>query len=155
MTKVLQRPLPRPTPESKPFWDGCRNHQLLIQKCKSCGDLRFPPSLLCPSCSSLETEWVPSSGKGEIWSHAVFHKVYHPAFERNIPYVVAVVELEEGVRMVTNIVGCAPDEVSIGMAVEVFFDDVAPEVTIPRFKPSKTEDAQVKTDEDQGPLPQR
>ncbi len=133
--KDLSKPLPRPTPESKPFWEGCKNHQLLLQRCKGCGDVRFPPNAVCPSCTSPEFEWIPSTGKGEVWSHVVFHQPYHPAFERLIPYGVAIVELEEGVRMVTNIVGCPPEDIRVGMQVEVVFDDVSAEISLPKFKP--------------------
>lgn len=138
--QAVKKPLPHPTHESQAFWAGCKNRQLLIQRCTSCGDVRFPPSPVCPSCMSLDSEWVPASGKGEVWSFVTFHQAFHPAFERNIPYVVAVIELEEGVRMMSNIVG-PPEAVKIGMPVEVIFEDASPEITLPKFKPAAPEAA--------------
>lgn len=141
MMKSLSKPLPKPTQDTTPFWEGCKNHKLLLQKCKECEDVRFPASIMCPSCGSLDYEWMSASGKGEVWSHVIFHLSYHPAYERLVPYGVAIVELEEGVRMVTNIVGCPPEEIHIGMPVEVFFDDVSENIALPKFKAVRGSDS--------------
>ena len=129
-----QKPLPAPTLDSKGFWDGCKRHEILIQRCKDCGTLRHYPRPMCPKCNSMNTEWVKVSGKGKIYTWTVVHQPAHPAFTE-VPYAVVIVELEEGVRMTSNMVGCQPDDLYIGMPVEVVFDDVTDEVTLPKFRP--------------------
>ncbi len=106
-----------------------------MQRCRACAALRYYPRALCPRCLSDETEWVLSSGRGSVYTYSVTHQNQAPGFRDEVPYVVAYVQLDEGVRLLTNLVGCAPDEIRIGMPVEVVFDDVSPTVTLPRFKP--------------------
>ncbi len=129
------KPLPRPTPESQPFWDGCRRHELLLQHCRACGRWWHPPSTLCPTCWSGDFAWEPASGRGTLFSWVVYGRVYHSGFREDVPYNVAVVALEEGPRMLTNVVGVIPDEIRCGMPVEVVFDDVTPDVTLPKVRP--------------------
>jgi uncharacterized OB-fold protein len=129
------KPLPRIDEESKGFWEACRRHQLYLQRCAACGVTRYYPRALCPECLSDATDWVLSSGKGCVYTFTVTHQNQAPGFRDNLPYVLAYVELDEGVRLLTNIVGCRPDEVRIGMAVEVSFEDVSDEVSLPQFKP--------------------
>ena len=128
----LGRPLPTLTLDTKEFWEGCRHHSLLIQKCHSCGALRHYPRPMCPKCNSMDYEWVKAGGKGKIYSWIVAVHQVHPALKT--PYIIAIVELEEGVRMNTNIVDCQPEELSLGMPVEVVFDDITQEVTLPKFR---------------------
>jgi uncharacterized OB-fold protein len=130
-----RKPLPVPSELSRPFWEACRRHELLVQRCLSCGTVRFPPAILCPECLSEEAEWKKSSGKGKVFSFVVFHRLYHPGFEGELPYTVALIELEEGARLISNVVGCPPVEVACDMPVEVVFEDVTPEVTLPKFRP--------------------
>lgn len=129
------KPLPVPTPESEPFWEGCRRHELLLQRCGACGSLWFPPAALCANCLSDSWSWSRTSGRGTVYSFVVFRRVYHPGFTDEVPYVVAVVELEEGPRLPTALVGVSIDDVSCDMAVEVVFDDVTETVTLPKFRP--------------------
>ena len=130
-----QKPLPIPNEDTKPFWDGLKEHKLRIQKCSQCGQFRFPPRIICPYCMSLESEWVEVEGGATVYAFTVVHRAYTPAYESELPYVVAIVELEEGVRLVTNIVGCKPEQVAIGMRVQLSFEDVTPEFTLHRFRP--------------------
>jgi uncharacterized OB-fold protein len=130
-----KKPLPVPSELSAPFWEACRRHELVIQRCQNCKAFRCPPAVLCPECLSEKVEWKKVSGRGKVFSFVVFRRVYHPAFETDLPYTVALVELEEGARLVSNIVGCPPEQVVCDMPVEVIFDDVTPEVTLPKFRP--------------------
>jgi uncharacterized OB-fold protein len=130
-------PLPVPDSNTRPFWDGCRQHRLLIQVCKTCGARRFPPTPLCMACHSPETEWIEASGRGVVFSWIVVElPVPKTVFAGDVPYVVALVDLEEGVRSPTNIVGCDPFRIEAGMAVTVRFDRVNDEITLPRFQPA-------------------
>ena len=106
-----------------------------MQQCGACGARRYYPRALCPSCLSSDTAWVLSSGRGTVYTYTVTYQNQAPGFREELPYVLAYVELDEGVRMLTNIVGCAPEDVKIGMPVEVTFEDVTPDVTLPKFKP--------------------
>ena len=129
-------PLMRPLVDfdNQGFWDGVKRHQLVFQKCKDCGTFVHPPRPMCPKCQSLNKEWSPSSGKGHIysWVTVTYDKAGYPAIK--VPYAVVLVELEEGVRVVSNVVGMKPEEVHIGMPVEVVFDDINEELTLFKFK---------------------
>lgn len=129
------KPLPRIDEESKGYWEACQRHELVIQRCGQCGVLRYYPRALCPSCLSDRVEWLRCSGHGTVYTFTVTHQNQAPGFRDALPYVLAYVELAEGVRLLTNIVDCAPDAVRIGMAVEVVFEDATPAVTLPRFRP--------------------
>ncbi|MFQ5852758.1 MAG: Zn-ribbon domain-containing OB-fold protein [Candidatus Binatia bacterium] len=128
------KPLPVPSLESTPFWDGCKEHHLLLPRCHRCGSHWFPAAATCPKCLSTEWEWARSSGRGKIYSYGVYHRVYHQGFQADIPYVLAVVQLDEGPRLVSNIVGCAPEELKCDMPVEVFFEDVTEDTTLYKFR---------------------
>jgi len=130
-----KKPLPTITDENRGFWDGCKQGRLQLQKCGACGHIRYPISHVCPDCLSYEFAWTPLSGRGEVFSYVVFHQLYNKAFAEDVPYNVALVQLEEGPRLYSNIVGVDNDAVKIGDKVEVVFDPVTPEVTIPKFKP--------------------
>jgi uncharacterized OB-fold protein len=131
----MEKPLPVPTEDSEPYWQGCKQHELRMQRCEDCGHFRFPPSVICPKCTSLEATWTKLSGRGEIYTFVIFHQVYHPAFDPDLPYNVAIVHLEEGPFMHANIVGCRNEDLRIGMPVEVVFEDISDEITLPRFRP--------------------
>lgn len=130
-----QKPLPEITDANRPFWDGLRAGQLLLQKCDRCGHVRYPISHVCPECLEAGHEWVPMSGRGEVFSYVVFHQVYNKAFADDVPYNVALVQLDEGPRMFSNVVGVPNDEVAVGTRVRLVFDPVTEEVTLPRFTP--------------------
>ena len=132
-----QRPLPKPDQDSVVYWEAARRHELLLQQCGACNQFRFYPRSICPNCLSDEFEWRRAAGRGIVYSFTVIHRPPFPAFRDKVPYVLALVELSEGVRMMTNIVDCNPNTVEIGMAVEVTFEDVTEEVTLPQFKPAK------------------
>ena len=133
--KEYKKPLPTPSPWSRPFWEGCKKRELLIQHCKDCGANIFYPKLYCPSCLSPNIEWIKASGRGKVYTFTVVHNYPPTAFAEDIPYVVAVVKLEEGVQLMSNIIGCEPEQVKCDMEVEVVFDDVTDEFTFPKFKP--------------------
>ena len=128
------KPLPTITDENRPFWEGCHQGKLRMQKCGDCGHIRYPISHVCPKCLSYKFEWADLSGRGEVFSYVVFYQLYNKAFEKDIPYNVALVQLDEGPRMYSNVVGVDNDAVKIGDEVEAVFDPVTPEVTIPRFR---------------------
>ena len=129
------KPLPKVNADNYEFWTGCKKHELRFQKCKACGHVRWPASMICPMCYSQETQWIVAGGKAKVYTFVVYHVAYHPGFEKDVPYVVADVELEEGPRLLTNIVGCQPDEVTCEMPVEVTWEDITPEFSLPKFKP--------------------
>jgi len=132
---AYRKPLPEITPVMRPFWEAARRHELVVQRCAACGTFRFPARDLCSRCLSREAEWALVSGRGAIFSWAVMHQVYHPGFADEVPYAVVVVELEEGARLVSNLVGCPVGAIAAGLPVEVLFEDVTPEVTLPKFRP--------------------
>ena len=135
MHMAHEKPLPQPTADTKPFWDGCKDHQLRFQKCVKCHHVRWPPSMFCPECHASQTGWIVACGKGSVYTFAVYHRAFHKAFEGDLPYVTAIVELEEGPRLLTNIIGCHPDNIRCGMPVEVAWEDVSEEFSLPKFFP--------------------
>jgi uncharacterized OB-fold protein len=134
----VQVPLPRPSPISKPYWEAARRHELLLQRCAACKQYVFYPRLNCTNCGSRQLDWVTASGHGTVYTYTVARRPTHPSFAARTPYVIAIVELEEGPRMTTNIVDCDPDSVKIGMPVEATFEDVSPDVTLVVFRPASS-----------------
>ena len=135
MTRAKTIPLPRPTALSRPHWDGCREGVLRVQRCAACGSYEFIPQAVCTKCQADELGWVESSGRGSVYSHTTVHRPPRPEFDA--PYVVAIVELEEGWHMLTNLVDCAPEDVAIGLPVEVDFRAVSDEISLPCFRPRR------------------
>ncbi len=129
-------PLPRPYQDTAPYWDAAREHRFVLQRCTECGEHQFYPRGVCSHCLSSDLEWLEASGKGTVYSFSVNHRAPHPGFADKLPFVLAIVELAEGPRMMTNIVDCDPETVAIGMEVEVVFDDITEEVTLPKFRPN-------------------
>lgn len=127
-------PLPELAGLHGEFYAHCKQHELRFQKCSDCGAWRHVPRELCASCGSWDWSWEASSGRGTIYTWTVVERPLHPQFAEACPYAPVVVELEEGVRLLSQVVDVAPDALEIGMAVEVVFDDVTDEVTLPRFQ---------------------
>lgn len=130
-----EKPLPKLNGDNTSFWEGCRQHELRFQQCAACGHVRWPPALLCPRCHCTETNWLISAGIGRVYTYAVYHIAYHPGFAAELPYTVAVVALDEGPRLLTNIVHCRPEEVTCDMQVKVFWEDIDESITLPKFRP--------------------
>jgi uncharacterized OB-fold protein len=133
MTDVVSRPIPEITEELRPFFAAAREGRLVVQRCIGCGRRRFPPRDICSECLGREAEWVGSSGRGHLVSFNVMHQVYHPGFAAEVPYAVVLVELKEGPRITSNLVGVPANEVRIGMPVKVVFEKLSDEVTLPKF----------------------
>jgi uncharacterized OB-fold protein len=129
-------PLPHPDALTHPFWEACRREVLEVSSCGDCGNLFLPPGPRCPRCWSAQLAPRAVSGNGRVYSFAVYRRTYHPAIPA--PYVVALVELEEGPRLISNVVGCAPEEVRVDMPVRVRFEDIG-DFTLPRFEPLRDE----------------
>lgn len=135
-SEPVNHPLPQPDEISRPFFEGARRHALMIQHCPNCGTYQLPGRFACDECLEEDPEWVEASGRGTVFTFTVVHQLYHPAFSEKIPYNVAVVELEEGPRLVSTIVGVENENITVGMDVEVEFEDVTEEITLPVFRPT-------------------
>ena len=134
----MSRPIPPPNPVTAPYWDAARRQELVLQRCRSCGRHVFHPRSTCSHCGADELAWERASGRGTIFTFTVARRPPHPGFADLLPLVVAIVELDEGSRLTTNIVGCPPDAVRIGMAVQVDFENLDdPDATaLPVFRPA-------------------
>ena len=137
------KPLPTPDPLTAPFWESVKAHAMKLQRCGGCGTFIFYPRAICPGCMSDDLVWTPVSGRGIVHAFTIPHRHPNPAFGSDVPYVVALVELDEGPRMLTNLVDVepSPQTVRVGMPVEVAYDDVTDAVTIPRFRPREARSA--------------
>jgi len=129
------RPIVNPC--AQPFWDATREDKLLIQQCEKCKTHIFYPRLFCTECHSDRLGWVEASGRGVVYSYTVVHNNSPSAFLADVPYVVAIVRLDEGVQMCTNIVDCDPAAVRCDMPVQVVFEALDSEFTLPKFKPAQ------------------
>jgi uncharacterized protein len=137
-TSTYDKPMPVVDPGTKPFWDAAREHRLSIPKCDECGKYHFYPRELCPHCHSSDLTWTDVSGKGEVYSYTIARKPAGPVFAADVPYVIAMIALDEGPRMLTNIITKNVDSVRIGDRVSVSFDDVTPQLTLPKFTIDKS-----------------
>ena len=135
MSAEYTKPLPRPQAMDMPYWEGLKKRELRMQKCRDCGKVWFPPAFGCPQCLSTNYEWAKLSGKGKVWSWSVFYQVYYQSFAKDIPYNVIQVQVDEGPIMISNMVECKNEDLKCDMRVEIVFDDVTPEVTLPKFRP--------------------
>jgi hypothetical protein len=129
-------PIPVADEASAPFFAGVKEHKLMLQRCTSCGRHRLPGRERCADCWSETSEWVEASGRGKLYTYGIMHQQYHPAFAEVVPYNYALVELEEGPRLITNIVDCPNEELRTDMPVEAVYDDVSEETTLVRFRPA-------------------
>jgi uncharacterized OB-fold protein len=128
------KPLPRGDDINGEFFEHCKNHELRFQRCGECRTWRHMPRECCRACGSFEWSWEKSSGKGEVFSWTVIHRALHAGFNYDLPYAAVIVELEEGVRLVSHVVDCPVESLDIGLPVEAFFDDVTDEVSLPKFR---------------------
>jgi uncharacterized OB-fold protein len=129
-----ERPHPQPTPLTQPFWDACQRSELVAQRCSDCERFRHYPQPLCPHCICSEYRWEKLAGTGQIHSYAISHRAFHPAWEEHVPYVIATIELDEGIRMVCDLLGTDPDSVEIGQKVVAEFAEMPGQGTMPRFR---------------------
>lgn len=138
MAAEYSKPLPRPlNPElTRPFWEAAKRHELVMPRCKTCDQLFFYPRSECPNCLGSDLEWVGVSGRGRLHSFTIINQPANAAFRDDVPYVYAVIQLIEGPRMISNLVECDVESVSVDMPVEAVFDDVTPEWTLVKFKPA-------------------
>jgi len=135
VTSAMDRPvLPYANIDTKPFWDGCLVGRLLLQRCSACGAWRHPPSPICPECLSDAYEWIASRGRGTVYTFTVVREARR-GWEKFVPYVLAVIALEEGPHVLSNIVNIAPEQVAIGMPVEVTFAELDGSTKLPLFQP--------------------
>jgi uncharacterized OB-fold protein len=126
-------PLPRPTPVTEAFWDGCAAGRLLFQRCSRCGAAQFNPAPLCRVCTGSEFDWEPSAGRGTVYSYTIAWRPQSPRF--STPYAPIIVDLDEGVQILSNVIRCSVEDVHVGMRVAVEFVPVGP-VTLPYFRPA-------------------
>jgi hypothetical protein len=122
-------------PVSAPFWREAAAGRLSFQRCTSCGYLRWPAAVLCPECWSPDAEWTPVAPEGSVWSYGVYERAFDPAFEDAIPYVVALVELDDGPRLISNVVEIEPQQVDVGLRVTAVFESFAPDAALVKFRP--------------------
>ncbi len=133
---AYKKPLPKPNPDTRLFWEQCRDHHLTFQQCNDCGHVRWPPAIICSQCHSDSHDSIVSTGRGTVFTFVVYHQAFDPAFKEDLPYVVAVVKLEEGPKIISNIVGCDPDKVACDMPVELIWEDITEEFSLPKFQPA-------------------
>ena len=137
MTTAARRfDLPAPDDDTRPFWDALNDGRLLIKRCQSCGRAHYYPRTFCPYCWSEAVDWEQASGRGTIYTWSIVHQNDLPPFNERVPYVAAIVELDEGPRMMTNIVDCDVDGLEVGQRVAVTFRRISDDVTLPLFSPA-------------------
>jgi len=122
-----------------PWWEAAADHRLVVQRCTSCDHTRLPPAPVCPECRSAESDWKELSGRGEVYTYTLVHRPM--AAGQKLPFIIAVIALEDsgGVRMISNVVDVEPDELAIGLPVEIVWEDMSEELAIPRFRPTAKE----------------
>jgi uncharacterized OB-fold protein len=128
--------VPGMSPLTQPYWDGARQHQLLIQRCRACEHVWHPPLPRCPRCHSVDVAWTPVSGTGRVYTYTVVYHATHAAMVDRVPYIAALIELDEGPRVLTNLRNCSEEQVQVGMPVKVLFEELTPEITLPQFEPA-------------------
>jgi uncharacterized OB-fold protein len=134
MNDTYDKPLPEPSAMTQPYWDGLRAHKLVLQACQHCHTVRHYPRPVCDQCYGMASVWVQASGRGRLHSWTVNHHPFHFAFKRESPFVTVMVDLDEGVRMQAPLRGTDSSALTIGLAVELIYEDVTPELTLPAFR---------------------
>ena len=129
-------PVPGPTPDTAPFWEYCRQHELRIQRCSRCDTFRFHPAPVCYNCQSFDFEWVKSRGDARVYSYIIVRQGAHPAVKGMVPYNAAVIALDDcgGVRLTSNVIDCPPEEMAVGMPVSLVWEDRPDGFTLYRFR---------------------
>lgn len=137
MTSDYKKPIPVPQVESDQYWQKAKEKELWLRKCNACGNAYFYPRDISPCCFSRDTTWIQASGKATLFTYGIVHRAPHPGFVPDVPFVTAIVELEEGPTMPTNIImeDPTPEKLQVGMALEVVFEDITDELALPKFKP--------------------
>ncbi|MBU0991020.1 MAG: Zn-ribbon domain-containing OB-fold protein [Proteobacteria bacterium] len=138
MNQTYQKPIPEMQPWSKEYWKGTKQHKLLIQTCNECGAKIFYPRKFCPECWSKDLGWIEAKGTARVYSFTITRDMVEPKFMPDLPYVLAMVDLDEGIRMMTRIVECDHDKIRIGMDVEVVFEDISDDCALPMFRPIRS-----------------
>ena len=128
------KPLPIITEENRPFWEGCKQGKLLLQYCDACQRHQFYPRLYCMQCGAQSLRWVEASGRGVVYSYTIIRQNKSPEFRDDVPYNVVLIELEEGPRMMSNVIDIAPGDLRVDLPVTVIFDAVSAEISLPRFR---------------------
>ncbi len=131
-----KKQLPAVTSLDKPFWEAARRHELVAYRCLNCGTY-YSQVTDCLTCDNPKMDWVRVSGKGQVFTYGIYHQLYHPGWKDDVPYNVTWVKLDEGPLLMTNIVECRNEDLYVDMPLQVVFDDVTDEVTLPKFKPVK------------------
>jgi len=136
-TETYDKLVPTPSIDSQPYWDGLKEHKLKLQKCANCGKIRHYPRPVCDSCWSMEVDWIEASGKGTVHSWTVSHHAFLPAYKKELPLILVTVDLEEGVRMNSQLRDSKPEDLKLGMPVEVIYEDATDDLTLPMFRPAR------------------
>lgn len=137
MSQTIAKPAPIPDETSAPFFDGARAGKLMLQHCSSCNDWSWPVRERCPHCFAATLQWRQASGRGTLYTFTIMHQAMNPGFASSVPYNVAQIDLAEGVRITSNIIGIGNDALRVGMALEVVFEDAGDGVSIPKFRPAR------------------
>ncbi|HEY1349807.1 MAG TPA: OB-fold domain-containing protein [Ktedonobacteraceae bacterium] len=135
-----QKPIPVPDEASLPFFQGACEHRLMIQRCAVCGTAHWPVRLRCSVCFRTDIAWVEASGKGTLYTFSLVHQVVHPGFASEVPYTLAEVDLQEGLRIISTVIECPPARLHIGMPLDVTFIDINDEISLPAFRPAREPD---------------
>jgi uncharacterized OB-fold protein len=128
------KPLPVIETWNAPYWRAAKRHEFVAQQCRACGYIHLPPGPVCTNCLSADQGWARLSGKGTIYSYGIYYQLWHPGFKEDIPYNVALIQLAEGPQIISQVVGCKNEELGCGLEVEVVFDDITTEITLPKFR---------------------
>jgi uncharacterized OB-fold protein len=133
------KPLPAPDQDTAAYWEGTKAHELRAQRCSGCGKFRWPPQGFCPHCSSWDFTWTKLAETGKVVSYVVVHQATNPVFAQDVPYAIAQVAIDgtnDAVILTTNVIDCPWEDVKVGMPVRALYDDVTPEITLPKFRPA-------------------
>ncbi|MEV0087315.1 Zn-ribbon domain-containing OB-fold protein [Saccharopolyspora sp. NPDC050642] len=140
MADTAPRPEPRPTAETAAYWEAAADERLVVQRCETCGRHQFYPRTFCTACLSERLDWVQSAGLGRIYTFTVCRLPAHPSMTDKVPYAVAMIDLDEGVRLLTNIVDCPIDLIRVGARVAVRFERISSTTVLPQFTLTDLED---------------
>jgi uncharacterized protein len=136
MESDYKKELPTLTLTMTPFWDGAKQGKLMVYKCSNCGT-SYWPAINCMTCDKPQMEWVEATGKGELYTYTIVHQVNYPGWKDEVPYNVSWIKLDEGPILISNIISCKNEDLYVGMRVKATFDEVTPDITLPKFKPLK------------------